>query len=408
MVCGGLLWLMRQPLERQREWLQSDWVADDGLAAFGIPLSPALLVGVFGISIALVAMRGLADSIWYGSLASTARGGKPGVFSFVSRSSLGFSILAMLRLGLTTGAVMFLSPFFRVIGRLLMSEGATVRTEWFAGISLACSLLGIAYIQFFVALASAHLVWRPRFLAGTIVSALAAPFRQWAIYGRLLPLWFASAALAWLAGALTVAGFMEAWETGNGTEVWTLFAAGAAATGFLGGAVWDALLVTIVGQRIGDIQPARRVLSARPEPAQSTSMQSAPDQTRFEPPVRGAYSTGSGSRLEPDSIVRFSDVVGTDPGVAEGWVSELAGQSKADGPTETIFGMLELVVDPGSVEPAVCWEDLTTAPATPAGLSWADGGVDSLNDLEPGRPVYAAAGGAPERVWRPVSADDAQ
>lgn len=407
-ACGLLLWLMGLPLEERRSYLQSDWVLEDSLASVGLPLSPALLGGVFGVALALVAMRGLADSVWFGALASTSRSGRPGMFYYVSQSSLGFSILATLRLGLTTGAVMFLSPFFRVIGRLLISEGATSRTEWFAAISLVCSLLAVAYIQFFVSLASAHLVWRPRFLAGTIVSALAAPFRQWPIYGRLLPLWFGTHAIAWFGGAVAVSGLLRAWHVGGNHDAWTLAAAMIAGAGFIGGALWDCLLVTIVGQRVGDIQPRKRVLSSAAEPAQRRSMPAAPDQTRFDPPVRGAYSTGASARTEPDSIVRFSDVVAADlPESATGWSVDVPALVPQGEPLDTLSGLVELVSSVTTGEPVVSWSELVNRPVTPPGLSWTDGGVDSLNDLPTGRAVYVASGGSPERVWRPEAPQDA-
>ncbi len=401
-ACGVLLWMMGLPLEQQRSYLQSDWVLEDSLASMGLPLSPALLGGVFGVVLTLIAMRGLADSIWFGALASTSRSGRPGLFYYVSQSSLGFSILATLRLGLTTGAVMFLSPFFRVLGRLLISEGSTSRTEWFAAISLVCSLLAVAYIQFFVSLASAHLVWRPRFLAGTIVSALAAPFRQWSIYGRLLPLWFLSHGVAWSGGAFAVSGLLSVWGEGGNHDTWTLAAAMIAGVGFIGGALWDCLLVTIVGQRIGDIRIRTRELSSAPEPAQTPRMAAAPDQTRFDPPVRGSYSTSAQARTVPDSIVRFDDVVAPEsPESAAGWTVEGAEAAPQSEPLETLSGLMELVVDVGSTDPVVSWSELASGPVTPPGLSWNDGGADSLHELAPGRAVHVASGGAPERVWRP-------
>ena len=125
----------------------------------------------------------------------------------------------MLQLGLVVGAVMFLSPVLAVVARVLDARAGRSDLT-----SSSCSVSRSAWRRSPPARArssssSAYVAWRPRYFAGAVAAALAAPYAQRSHYVPLYAAWFGAFAvlslLASLLGATLVplaAGGAEASE----------------------------------------------------------------------------------------------------------------------------------------------------------------------------------------------------
>jgi hypothetical protein len=402
-IAGGwLIWMWSLPLERQRELLSSTWRPDDTMAAMNVPLNVATLMAAFVVVLTMVGMRGWVDSVWFSRLRAPVDGGRIAAGLVVRASVLGFAVLALLRAGLFMGSVMFLSPFFRVVGRLAAMEGSTGRATVFLLVSVLVSALVLAYLSFFLQVAAAHLVWRPRFLAGTVVAAMAAPFRQWDVYRWVLPGWILWWVASWSAMSWLVSLAMGTW-TADAAVRWPWMMLGAAAgVVFWVGAWWECFLVTIVGQRLGDVKAGVHSLRSATEDAQTPSMERAPDQTRFEPPVRGVFVAAGPDRRVADSIVSFADVL-PEAG-SEQWTTGNRALDTLLSMHESAPGVVELIQLPATESPIITWPEVVRRPVL-AGISWSDEERRPLSQLagEASRVVYMASSGAPESVWRPTT-----
>jgi hypothetical protein len=327
-LAGGLLWwLLTLDESGRRSILATTFVLDDWLASRGVALGAAGLTGILLLAVVLLVARAMLDAAWMGTLRDTATGVRRSVRGCWQETASVFLGLSLIRLGLFMGCLMFLSPFFRVAGRMAVHEGATFRTTAFIGVSVAVSVGVLAYLSFFLCITATYLSYRPRFFAGTVIAGIAAPFRQWRQFVWIVPCYMFVWAALWLAGSVASTDLAGAWFTGWSVPVSATAAGFVAAVGFLAAAWFDSFLVALVGHRLGDVAAStfESNLQGAPGNANAHDMPSTapiPASLRFEPPVRGLF-VSSHPRGELHSAISFSDILSAEetPALPDVWTT---------------------------------------------------------------------------------------
>jgi hypothetical protein len=361
-LAGGLLWwLLALDESGRRAILATSFVFDDWLASRGLVLGAAGLSGILLLAVVLLVLRALLDAAWFGVLRDTATGIRRSVRGWWHETAVVFFGLSLIRLGLFMGSLMFLSPFFRVAGRMAVHEGASLRTTTFIAISIGVSVGVLAYLSFFLCVTAAYLSYRPRFFAGTVIAGIAAPFRQWRQFVWIAPCYMVVWAALWLAGSMASTELAGAWFQGLSVPESATAAGLVAATGFMLGAWFDAFLTALVGHRLGDVTAAtlESNLQGSSGNAKAHGMSSSPQipaSLRFEPPVRGLFASPH-PRHELHSTVAFSEILSVeqDSDLPENWKT---GDSTID------TSLADAALQSGAVAPEISLQGAFPSPTS--------------------------------------------
>ena len=302
LIGSVFLWLRAMTPEERTEWLSAELALNPELGASrGTQLS-VLLVLFFVIP----ALRGIFDALLYGTIVDGVRGKTRRAATILRESWGAFFGLGMLQLGLVVGAVMFLSPVLAVVARVLDARAGQLGPDLFLVLCVSICMATFASLRALVQLFSAYIAWRPRYFAGAVAAALAAPYAQRSHYVPLYAAWFgAFAVLSLLASLLGATLVPLAVGGAEASEVSGVL------LGFVGGTSvvfvswFESALVAMVGHRLGDVEDGR---------------ERAPHSVGLEPPVEGIYGVG-----EPaPARVSFEELLGYVPSLdpLDGWTLE--------------------------------------------------------------------------------------
>ena len=393
-LAGGLLWwLLTLDESGRRDILATPFVFDDWLASRGVVLGASGLGGILLLAVVLLVMRAMLDAAWFGTLRDTATGVRRSARAWWRETAVVFFGLSLIRLGLFMGSLMFLSPFFRVAGRMAVHEGASLRTTMFIAVSIGVTVGVLAYLSFFVSVTATYLSYRPRFFAGTVVAGIAAPFRQWRQFIWIAPCYMLAWAVLWLAGSIASTDLAGAWFHGWRVPSSSAGAGLVAATGFTAAAWFDSFLAALVGHRLGDVTAAglESNLQGASGNAKADHMPSTPPipaSLRFEPPVRGLFVSPH-SRNELHSVVPFSEILIEDEAAVlpDAWTT---GESSLD------VSLADAEPQPGAVAPELSLQGGVPSP-TWSGVSEKPRDLGISPSLE-----VSAAVASGQRVVSPV------
>jgi len=373
-LAGGLLWwLLAQDESGRRAILATSFVFDDWLASRGVALGAWGLIGILLLAVTLLLARATMDAAWMGTLRDAATGVRRRTSDCVRETAPAFLGLSLIRLGLFMGSLMFLSPFFRVAGRMAVHEGATFRTTAFIAVSIVVAVGVLAYLSFFLCVIATYLSYRPRFFAGTVIAGIAAPFRQWRQFVWIAPCYMLAWAMLWLAGSVASTDLAGSWFQGGSFPASATGAGFVAAVGFLAAAWFDSFLAALVGHRLGDVTALalESNLPSAPGNAKAHAMSSTPPipaSLRFEPPVRGLFVSPH-PRGELHSVVSFAEILSVQdsPALPDAWVTGDASLDTCLGDTEPL---------PGAVAPEISLQG-----GSPTTVSLAKSAPDAVRDL---------------------------
>lgn len=353
LIGSYFLWLLAMPPEGRAHWLGEDPSADALLAPYAESFGARGLVVMLVLLVGMPALRGVFDALLYGQLVDGFTRRHRDAGAILRESWLGFFGLGLLQLGLCVGGIMFLSPVLAVVARVLVHHAGQLGPDVFLVICVILCMSTFAAIRTLVQLIAAHLAWRPRYVAGAIAAALAAPYSQRRIYAPLLGAWLlgfaAFASLASLLGASVVPLAIAGADVSNTAGV-VLGVVGGAAVVFV--SWYESVMLAMVGQRLGDIDDGTK------------------QETRdvgLEPPVRGVYGPPSAAPVAQGArppgtprgayfgVTSFEALFGYTPTLdpLDGWSS---GVAALDALPRVAFrrapsGGNELVVVPDAVEP---------------------------------------------------------
>ena len=369
-----------------------------------------LLMGAIGATGLLLILRALVESLLFGAMRDAALETRTRTGIHIRRRFAGYLAVGTLQVGLLTGGMMFLSPVAVKVAQALMADPSSPQVVSFAVGASALASMTLIYLRYVVMLIAAYLTWRPDFVAGSIIAALAVPFREFRLFARFGSLWggiatsFAvlTVSIAWPLFGLVLRG-----EWNWVSPVRVLGALCLVVVALAAEALMDTALVAMVGHRLGELDGGEEVLAhARPNATL------AQKQERLEPAIRGIFALANESEAaRPASIVSFRAILGYEPqwGDRESWVApdafrELrAGEEfrSAGGATEVVFGTSRLSVI--SNPPADSGDDSSI---TFFSGNWPESGVGEQRFSELGGCAPAllrSAGGAAERRWRAAS-----
>jgi hypothetical protein len=416
LVLGGVLWLLaggsaRIVEEGARNPLPA-W--EQAMAWIDGRLSVGLVAGLFvGVPVWLLT-RAWVDALWYERMRRLVAAEPALAPEGVGPAGrvVGFGALALLRLGLTTGTLLFMTPFFRVTAELLTRDPGSMRTRIFAGISVALALVALAWLHFGFTVVAGWMTWRPRFLAGTVVAALGAPFRQWRVYRGLLALHALGHTTLSGLGLLLVAGWLGSAGHPGAAVGWAVALGMLMGLALTLGVWWNACVVVLVGQRLGDVvlqEPAEAgVAEEESGPRQADAAPRA--QQRFEPPLRGAWVAAAGQRHVHDSILAFDELrapaAPTSAPVRLRWQVVGLDDAHVDAlePAEpSLAGASQMILRalPAAGEPQP-WPSVSGGRPDVPGLCW-NPGIDGTLDAmvqHVGRARWVTGAGALEQSWR--------
>jgi hypothetical protein len=257
-VGGVFLWLYAMPSSGRADILGDRTSIRGLIEGTGFEMSRGVWMVMLAVGAALVVGRAAVDAMIFGSYRTTWLKEGESLGKRLRRTCVPFVGVAMLHLGLLVGGTMFLSPIVDVLLRMLLRHADQPGVSFaMFGLAVVC-VLTIAWLRFFTMVIAGHVVWRPTFFVGTITSALSAPITQRRSYAPLLILWM-SAFSGWVVMAsIAAAPIVGTWAVGGNPAIRDGVLLGLiVSAGFIATAWFDAVLVGLVGHRLGDVGGAR-------------------------------------------------------------------------------------------------------------------------------------------------------
>ncbi len=360
--------------ERVDAWLVSP------AAETWVELLPVLLMS----ALVVVALRGALDALLYGRLRDAVSDRVRSGAELVRGGWIAFGGLSLIRLAFVSGTVMFLTPVFRAVARTALEAPTDGRAVAFTSIVVALVIGVLGYFRFVTGVCAAHLAWRPRFFAATLVAGLVAPVRQPGLYLRLYVGWITGFVALHGLAALLVERCLAAHAAGVTPAAAVVGLVAIAGVGCVAAGWADGTLAAIVGHQLGDIGEI------------GVDDGDGERQHTLDPAPSGVFA-GSGEPLVP---VSFADALGYRPRLkaAAEWVASGGAPARARPVAlrETAAGAREWVGALDAIDEPV--DEALVAP-TPAPPASREPGLAGLR-AEVARANLRTAGGALEVSWR--------
>jgi hypothetical protein len=346
------------------------------LAGDAVGGTPFVLLALLALGVPLI--RGALDAALFGRLRDAWTPHARPLGAVLRRSLGAFMLLACVQAGLLVGGVMFLSPLVELLLRLLVQPSPPAAAT-FVLLVLAMGIVSVLFtLRFIVLVLAAHLAWRPRFVAATLASALAAPWVHWRTYLPIGLAWWWLSTSVLLGAAVVLASAGPMWLATGAVSVRSTVLLGLfAVSGTVIGAWLDAVLVAMVGHRLGDVGSGDEP-SPLPEgaPAQARIILAPPGVFGKQPDA--AYGATPPFRRELVALLGYLPTA--DP--MEAW--EVPAPLRA----------LERVAAERSHGGG--WELVLRGGAPPQAAEAAQRAVDRFSSLPLERRAYRSAGGALE------------